>query len=199
MKDYTNKIITIPNVLSFIRLCLIPVIIWEYIFLKQYGLAAGTIIISGITDVVDGVIARKFNMVSHVGRILDPVADKLTQIAVIVCLCFRYLKMIIPLSVLIVKELANGVIALIMLKKTGNTINSRWHGKLATVLLYCMIILHVFWLDVPNYVSDILIIVCVAAMAVSFTLYTIQNTEAIKKAKENNDEKEIQTNESVDY
>lgn len=178
-----DKIITVPNVLSFIRICLIPVIIWEYIFLKEYFWAAITVIISGITDVIDGFIARRFNMVSHVGRILDPVADKLTQIAVIACLCIRFPMMIIPLAILIVKELANGIIALVMLKSTGDTMNSYWHGKLATVLLYAMIITHLFWASIPVVVSDIFIAACLAAMAVSFALYTIRNVSAIKQAR----------------
>lgn len=195
-----NKIITVPNILSFIRLCLIPVILWEYIFLKKYILAAVTVIISGITDVVDGFIARKFNMVSHVGRILDPVADKLTQMAVIACLCSRYIMMVVPLAILVVKELANGIIALVMLKRTGNTINSRWHGKLATVILYVMMVTHLFWVNIPTFVSDIFIWTSIGAMALSFVLYTLQNSEAIKSPKEiseNNVEK--QGNESVDY
>ena len=195
-----DKIITVPNILSFIRLCLIPVILWEYIFLKKYVLAAITVIISGITDVVDGFIARKFNMVSHVGRILDPVADKLTQIAVIACLCSRYIMMVVPLVILVVKELANGIIALIMLKRTGNTINSRWHGKLATVILYVMMVTHLFWVNISAFVSDIFIWTSIGAMALSFVLYTLQNAETIKSVKEvSENNKEKRENESVDY
>lgn len=200
MKDYTNKIITVPNILSFIRLCLIPVILWEYIFLKKHVLAAATVIVSGITDIADGFIARKFNMVSHVGRILDPVADKLTQMAVIACLCSKYIMMVVPLAILVVKELANGIIALVMLKRTGNTINSRWHGKLATVILYVMMVMHLFWVDIPAVISDIFIWTSISSMALSFVLYTLQNAEAIKSAgeiSEKNEEK--QRNESIDY
>ena len=182
MKDNLNKIITVPNVLSFIRLCLIPVIIWQYVFVKNYVGAAITVIASAVTDVLDGLIARKFNMVSAVGRILDPVADKLTQIAVIACLCSRYFMMVVPLAILVVKELANGVVALIMLKKTGETINSAWHGKLATVLLYLMMIIHLFWVEIPVLVSDIMIFFCIAAMGLSFALYTVRNACAIKQA-----------------
>ena len=131
---------------------------------------------------IDGFIARKFNMVSHVGRILDPVADKLTQISVIACLCWRYVMMIIPLVILVVKELVNGVIALTMLKKTGNTMNSKWHGKLATVLLYVMMTVHLFWVEIPAAASHSLIAVCIAAMSFSFILYTVHNVAAIKAA-----------------
>lgn len=197
MRDSMDKVITIPNVLSFVRICLIPVIIWEYIFLKEYFWAAMTVVFSGFTDVLDGFIARRFNMISHVGRILDPVADKLTQIAVIACLCIRFPIMIVPLAILLVKELANGIIALVMLKSTGDTMNSLWHGKLATVLLYAMIITHLFWVYIPTFVSDIFIAACIVAMAASFSLYTIRNVNAIKQAK-NIDVGEEQ-NESFDY
>lgn len=197
MRDSMDKVITVPNILSFIRICLIPVIIWEYVFLKEYFWAALTVVFSGLTDVVDGFIARKFNMISHVGRILDPAADKLTQIAVIACLCIRFTMMLVPLAILVVKELANGIIALVMLKRTGETINSEWHGKLATVFLYVMIIAHLFWTDIPSTVSDISIGVCIGLMTVSFVLYTIRNVNAIKQTK-NNAEGEEQ-NESFDY
>ena len=181
MQNSMDKVITVPNVLSFIRLCLIPVIILEYVFLKEYFWAAKTVVFSGLTDVVDGFIARKFNMISHVGRILDPVADKLTQIAVIACLCVRFPTMVIPLAILVVKELANGIIALSMLKKTGETINSEWHGKLATVFLYMMIAAHLFWTDIPTIVSDVSIYVSIALIAISFVLYTVRNVNAIKQ------------------
>lgn len=188
MKDYMDRVITVPNILSFIRLCLIPVIIWQYVFLKNYTLAAITVIVSGLTDVIDGFIARKFNMVSHVGRILDPAADKLTQIAVIGCLVYRFRMMIIPLVILIIKELLNGIVALTMLKKAKTTINSRWHGKAATVLLYAMILIHLFWVDITPVVSNIFIFVCIAAMTLSFVLYTVSNAKVISRAEEMKDE-----------
>lgn len=192
MQNSMDKVITVPNILSFIRICLIPVIIWEYVFLKEYFWAAMTVVFSGITDIADGFIARRFNMVSHVGRILDPVADKLTQITVIACLCIRFTMMIIPLAILVVKELANGIIALIMLKRTGETINSEWHGKLATAFLYVMMITHLFWTQIPMAVSDISIGISIGLMAISFALYTLRNINAIKQTKK-------VKNESFDY
>lgn len=180
-----NQVFTVPNVLSAIRLCLIPVFVLQYAVMANYAFAALTVIISALTDVVDGVIARRFNLITHLGRILDPVADKLTQIAVMICLCFRYKYMIIPLAILTVKELANGIVALMMLKKTKNTINSAWHGKLATVLLYCMAIIHLFWIDIPTAVSIAFIAACVAAMGLSFVLYTVDNLKAINAVSDN--------------
>ena len=84
-----KKIITIPNVLSFFRILLIPFIIWFYCYKKDYTLTLVVIIVSGLTDVIDGFIARRFNMISDFGKIFDPFADKLTQITIINCLIIK--------------------------------------------------------------------------------------------------------------
>lgn len=198
-KNYLNKIVTIPNILSLIRLCLIPVIVVQYVVLQQYMGAAIITVISGLTDILDGFIARKFNMVSAVGRILDPAADKLTQIAVATCLCFRYTIMIIPLSILVVKELVNGIIMLAVVKKTRQTINSRWHGKLATVVLYVMLVLHLFWIEIPNAVSLITIILSIITMTLSFILYTMQNYKTVKALKKQQEQEVSLTTEQSFY
>ena len=80
-RETQNKILTIPNLLSLFRLLLIPAIIWLYTVRKDYFTAGALLILSGLTDLADGFIARRFNAVSNVGKILDPIADKLTQAA----------------------------------------------------------------------------------------------------------------------
>ena len=91
MNRIFNKkdILTIPNLLSLFRLLMIPVIVWLYVKEKNYYAAAAMVLISGATDIADGIIARKFNMISDFGKILDPMADKLTQGALIICLSFK--------------------------------------------------------------------------------------------------------------
>ena len=89
-EKYKHKIITIPNVLSFFRLLLIPVIVWLYIVKKYPIWTMAVLALSGITDIVDGIIARKCNMISDFGKAFDPVADKLTQIAMLFCLVSRF-------------------------------------------------------------------------------------------------------------
>ncbi|MEE1164601.1 MAG: CDP-alcohol phosphatidyltransferase family protein, partial [Lachnospiraceae bacterium] len=89
-EKYKHKIITIPNVLSFLRLLLIPVIVWLYIVKKDPIWTMAILALSGITDIVDGIIARKCNMISDFGKAFDPVADKLTQIAMLFCLVSRF-------------------------------------------------------------------------------------------------------------
>ena len=84
-----SRILTIPNLLSFFRLCLIPVFMWLYCVEKNYLWTGIILILSGLTDTVDGIIARKFNMISDLGKVLDPIADKLTQAAMLFCLLTR--------------------------------------------------------------------------------------------------------------
>jgi phosphatidylglycerophosphate synthase len=105
--NYQKKILTIPNLLSFFRLCLIPVMIWLYTIQENYGLTTLVLLLSGITDVVDGIIARKCNMISDFGKAFDPIADKLTQVAMMFCLVTRFPWMILPLVLLVVKELSD--------------------------------------------------------------------------------------------
>ena len=78
-----HQILTIPNFMSLFRLCLIPLIVWLYHGKEMYGWAAVVLVISGITDVADGIVARHFHMVSDFGKAFDPVADKLTQFAML--------------------------------------------------------------------------------------------------------------------
>ena len=90
MSDKTpkNRILTIPNILSFVRIGLITFIMWLYLAKERYEAALFVLIASGLTDIVDGFIARRFNMISDFGKIIDPIADKLTQASVLFCLVF---------------------------------------------------------------------------------------------------------------
>ncbi len=180
-----DRILTIPNILSFFRICLIPVIVWLYVYKKEYTWTACVLILSGVTDMVDGFIARRFNMISNVGKVLDPIADKLTQAVMLICLFTRFPMMIVPLILMLVRELFMGVTGLLIIKKTGNVLGACWHGKVATCLLYVMMILHVFWYDIPVMASDFAIAVCTLMVAVSFGLYGIRNMKILKQADKN--------------
>lgn len=186
---YKNKIITVPNILSFFRLCLIPVIYWQYCVKKNYLLTTCTLTVSGMTDIVDGIIARKFDMVSDFGKAFDPVADKLTQIVMLLCLVTRFPFMLIPLVILITKEILAATLNMITIKKTGKVMGAVWHGKLNTVLLYSMMIIHLIWYNIPAVASNILIGICTVMMLISSVLYTIRNVSALT-AKEENAENE---------
>ncbi len=181
-KNPKSKILTVPNILSFIRLGMIPFIIWLYCFEKNYAMTTLVLVLSGATDIVDGFIARHFNLISDFGKSIDPIADKLTQLSVLFCLVTRFIYMIFPLSLLIVKELFAGIVALIQINKTKEVHGAVWHGKLNTVLLYAMMILHIIWYNIPPVVSNVFIFACTGVMIMSAILYGIQNIGRIIKS-----------------
>lgn len=178
--EFKKKILTIPNILSFLRICLIPVIIWLYNCRQDYFMTLLVLLLSGITDIVDGIIARKFNMVSDFGKVFDPIADKLTQMAMLFCLISRFPYMMIPFVILVVKEVLTGITALVSIKKTNTIKGAVWHGKLTTVALYSMMAIHLIWYKIPHAVSSILVGICLGIMLMSFIMYVVQNIKAIK-------------------
>lgn len=141
-EKYKHRIVTIPNILSLFRLLLIPVIMWLYIVKKDPLWTTAILVLSGVTDVVDGIIARKCHMISDFGKAFDPVADKLTQIAMLFCLVSRFKWMLLPLCVMVVKEVSAGILGLLVIRKTGKVDGSVWHGKATTVSLYSMMAIH---------------------------------------------------------
>lgn len=180
---YKHKILTIPNLLSLFRLLLIPAIVWLYVQKQDHPAATALLVLSGLTDIVDGRIARKFNMISDFGKAFDPVADKLTQIAVLYCLVTRFPHMLLPLILLTVKEVSAGVISLLVIRKTGTVYGAVWHGKVNTALLYGTMILHLLWYRIPAVLSDVLIGACTVMILVSAFLYGRQNIRIMKGKK----------------
>ena len=93
IKNWRNEILTVPNMLSLSRLALIPVYVLIYINAQQrtdYFLAASILAVSCLTDLIDGKVARHFQMETTLGKILDPLADKATQLTLIICLAVKY-------------------------------------------------------------------------------------------------------------
>lgn len=180
---YKNKVMTIPNILSLFRLLLIPVIVWLYVVKEDPVWTTVMLTLSGVTDIVDGIIARKCHMVSNFGKAFDPVADKLTQIAMLFCLVTRFRWMLLPLGVLVVKEIFAAVSGLIVIRKTGMVLGAVWHGKAATVSIYTMMIIHLMWFDIPTVISGMLIGACTSIVLLSAILYGIRNLNVLKQGE----------------
>ena len=189
---YKNKIITIPNILSTVRLLMIPFMLWAYCALESPAITAILVVLSGLTDVVDGFIARRFNMISDLGKALDPVADKLTQIAILFCLVTRFPLILLPLVLIIVKEISSGVLRAIILHKANEVEGAVWHGKANTVILYTVMFIHIVWYSIPAVVSAVCILASTAMMLLSFVLYSIycikRLAEIAKTAREDSEE-----------
>lgn len=182
-----NRIITIPNILSVCRILIIPVFIWAYCFRKEYLLAFLILCLSGATDLVDGFIARTFHMVSNLGKALDPIADKLTQGAVLLCLGIRFPQMFFLAGLLAAKEITTGLISLSAIRKTKEVKSADWHGKITTCLLYFTMLLHILWSDITQTASILLTALCIVMMVISFMMYFHRNITLLRSGESSND------------
>lgn len=178
-KLFEGKILTVPNLLSCLRLALLPFLVLSC----SEGEARTTLLlllVSAATDVADGLVARRFDQVSNLGKALDPLADKLTQAAMLICLAGRFPLMTLPFALMVVKEVLCAGSALAAIERTGEVRSSGWHGKLASVLLNAMLIAHILWAGMPPEVSLCMILPCAAAIVLSGVLYGVGNLRRIR-------------------
>ena len=166
-----ENILTIPNLLSLIRILLIPFIIWLYCVQKAYMHTFIVIVISGFTYIIDGKIARKFNKISDVGKVLDPIADKLTQAALVICLIARYPWMWALLALFAVKECLMLLWGYLTLKSTDTINGAKWYGKLSTVVLYAVMMILILFVDIPQAIATALMLLCGGMMLLSLVMY----------------------------
>ena len=133
---------TIPNILSIFRIILIPIFTYEFLAESDYTLAGIILIISGLTDCLDGYIARRFNMITDLGKVLDPVADKLTQFMSALCLALKDFDIMwFVLAFLLIKDIALIIGGITIYKKKDLVVSSNWYGKAATIIFYVAVIL----------------------------------------------------------
>jgi cardiolipin synthase len=143
IKDWKKDLFTIPNLLSLFRLVLIPVYVVIYLNAQDDTdnyIAAGILAVSCLTDAIDGKIARHFNMISTVGKILDPIADKATQFTLIVCLAIRNPVLWILVCLFFIKECFQLIAGLMTLRKGQMLSGALISGKICTTVLFVSLI-----------------------------------------------------------
>ncbi len=180
----TDRILTLPNMLSFFRLLLIPLIVILYEG-GHYWWAFGILALSGVTDVVDGWIARTFHLVSDFGKAIDPVADKLTQFVVLLCLLDAKYWWVI--AALVLKEVVIGIMTLLALHKTHSVYSAGWYGKLCTMVIYLSMGILILWevifaTPVPDLFVLIDAILIVGLILLSFVKYFIYFAKILREA-----------------
>lgn len=139
MKNTPDVKRQIPNILSVIRLFMIPVFIiyyFEYTALPKTLIPAGVFILAWITDALDGYLARRNSWITDIGKILDPLADKLMQIAAAVCFSIDNKIFLVFLIPLVMKEVIMLIGAVIVMRRKKIVVQASWYGKVATVLLF---------------------------------------------------------------
>lgn len=164
----------IPNTLSIIRIGLIPFFLSVYINAQDramFLLSGIILLISGLTDLLDGYIARKYNMITQLGKVLDPLADKLTQAAVCLAMAVRMPQMVYLLILFVLKELTMLCAGVFLIRKKIIITASKWFGKLYTFVFYAIMLL-IISLPVTNPVVVFWMLAAVACfMLFSFAMY----------------------------
>ena len=168
IKDWKREVFTIPNMLSLFRLLLIPVYTIIYLNareLQDYFLAASILAVSCLTDMIDGKIARHFDMISNVGKVLDPLADKLTQLSLTVCLSVRYPILRGVLILFVIKELFQVITVYVMFRKGKVLPGALFAGKICTTVLFVSFIILILMPSLPMKVVTVIALVDAAFLA----------------------------------
>lgn len=174
IRNWKKEVLTIPNLLSLFRLVLIPV--YAGIYLRatqgyQYLLAGGILSLSCLTDMVDGKIARKFHMITTLGKILDPLADKLTQLTLTLCLSLRHPVLYPVLALFVVKELFQLVLGIVFLRKGKMLPGALMAGKVCTTVLFVSLITLVLFPRINETAVSFLAAVDTVFLMISFVSY----------------------------
>lgn len=173
MNRFKGQFFSVPNILSYIRIALVPLIVTTFFSKDHRTLSTILIIVSGLTDFVDGFIARKFEMITDFGKIIDPVADKLTQFTVVFCLGFEYSLLFWLAGLLLFKEFFVGIMGLAVMRRTGLVDGARWYGKLATIMFY-LIVPYLLIFSPAGAAAHLVIALCIGFMLLSLVMYTIR-------------------------
>lgn len=165
---------TIPNILCYVRFMLIPIFIVLYIKAdepKEYLQAAGIVLLSGLTDFFDGFIARTFHMITDLGKLIDPIADKLTQASLIFVLVVKIRWMILLLIIFVLMQLFLLIAGILMLKKGRKLNGAKWFGKVSTTVFYAVMLVLISIPTLNSDVTNALMVVCGVFLLLSFLLY----------------------------
>lgn len=174
IKDWKKEIFTIPNMLSLFRLVLIPV--YTIIYLnaaepREYFLAGAILAVSCLTDMIDGQIARHFNMISTVGKVLDPLADKLTQLALTICLSVKYPALRGVLILFVIKELFQLSVTCVKFRQGKVLPGALIAGKVCTTVLFVSLILLVLMPNLNIRIVNSIAIIDSVFLAYAFISY----------------------------
>jgi cardiolipin synthase (CMP-forming) len=176
VKQDWKRNINVPNALSLLRLLVIAPCVFFFLN-DQYFYAAIMLVISGLSDMLDGMIARKFDQYTPLGAMLDPVADKLTLGAVVICMGIKFPVVIPVVVLLIIKELMMLIAGGVLLKMHKRPPAAKWYGKVATVVFYLsvtvIVALKAVWGIDNNIVTISLLCLTAAFMIFAFVNYLL--------------------------
>ena len=176
IRSWKKDIFSIPNLLSLFRLLLIPVYATLYLNATQryqYLLAGVILAVSCLTDMIDGKIARKYNMITTLGKILDPLADKLTQLTLTICLSLKYPVLYPVLGLFVMKELFQLVLGVVFLRKGKMLPGALMAGKVCTTILFVSLIALVLMPYIPPVAVKAIAVIDALFLIISFVSYAM--------------------------
>jgi len=160
----------IPNLLSIFRIVLIPFFIWQMLVGNTWN-AGVILILSGFTDMFDGMLARRFGWITELGKVLDPVADKMTQISVSLVLLYVMRQYWVFFIIIITKEFMVMMICGMLLKRKVEFKGALWFGKISTTIYYVAMVMIIFWPGMLEFQLLLLLTVTTLCSLVSAIMY----------------------------
>ena len=181
---------TIPNLLSLFRLALVPV--FPFVFFSgtphaRY-FAIGIYALASITDVLDGIIARRYHMISQLGRVLDPLADKLMAFTVLVCIAVARIVPFWAVLIFFCKEALMGLGALVLYRQVDDVMPSNWLGKGAGAVFFSICVCLMLFPDIPRIWATILICIALAINLAAFLNYLSVFIRVTRSSNQSQDE-----------
>ena len=196
-ESFWQEYFSIPNIMGYFRIVLAVLYVWAFYMSLDgapYWPVIAIIVVSGLTDFFDGKIARKFHMVTDWGKMLDPIADKVTIGAIILSLMFKY-KIMMPMIVLyIIKEGYMALAGTLLIKKGHKIEGAKIYGKVCTFATYLILLAILLIPDMSDGIVVRLIVINMMVMVYAFVRYIIYYGKLFKEGSENVGEMESYKN-----
>ena len=181
-----KEIFSIPNLMGYFRILMLPVFLACYNRAntpKEYGLAFGLLAVIFLSDALDGFVARKFNMITNLGKMLDPIADKLVQGTLTLAVALRHPLMKVFFVIFLIKEIYMGLMGLYLLRAKNTLNGAQWYGKLCTAVMDAGVLMMLFLPNLAAGISNAIIAVMIAVNLFSLVMYVKFHVGLIKEHK----------------
>lgn len=191
MKQTLFKKDNIPNLISSFRILIVPLYILLFFRViptdRPLTVSGILFIVAGLSDALDGFLARRNRWISDIGKLLDPLADKLLEIAVVISIAIRFGgPFVILAAIIITKEAIMIIGAYLIMSKSKVYVSSVWCGKLATLVWY-VLICSVHFLEATSEsmtFCNILCIILILVMVMAFVGYVLNYATQIQTMKD---------------
>ena len=174
---------TLPNILSIFRICLVPVFIITYFSGRPYATmyAALVFAVAALSDFLDGFLARKFGASSNLGKVLDPLGDKLMTVAVLLCITIDRIIPIWPVIAVVVKELLMAIGGFIVHRKAKTEMpGSNVIGKASTVVFFLVCITLMLFRNIPQGAATAMVTAAIVLTLFALISYVKTFTSVMK-------------------